>query len=83
MEKRGDANIFWVLVFAILAIVVLTILVVIFGKGVTNVQTDFQGCSVRGGVCQLPPCAPKVEIQGDYCPQKDDQTQVCCLAVAG
>jgi len=84
--KKGDANVFWILVFAVLAIVVLLVLGYIFGKGITDVQTDFQGCTVRGGVCKPSPCEDnEISFQKDnICPKSaDNKNQLCCVKING
>ena len=79
--KKGDGNVFWVLIFAVLAIVVLLVLSVIFGKGITNVRQDFEGCTVRGGFCK-DKCIDAVEFEfqkENICPKKDNTLQKCCV----
>ena len=83
--KKGDANVFWILVFAVLALIVLIVLGVIFGKGITNVQEDFESCSVRGGICKQS-CDDKIEFpfqKNDLCPLKDKIPQICCVKYDG
>ncbi|MBS3138829.1 hypothetical protein J4207_03935 [Candidatus Woesearchaeota archaeon] len=84
--KKGDANVFWVLVFAVLALVVLLVLSVIFGKGITNVRQDFEGCTVRGGVCQSS-CVEGKEFEfqkENICPlNADKKPQKCCVKLNG
>ena len=85
--KKGDANIFWVLVFAVLALVVLLVLSFIFGKGVTNAQRDFAGCAVRGGECTAELKCPSDAFKFDkenICPlNSDKKPQICCVKLNG
>ena len=85
--KKGDANVFWVLVFAVLALVVLLVLSVIFGKGITNVREDLAGCTVRGGACTSATQCLEGEFKFEkenICPlTSDKKPQICCVKING
>ena len=85
--KKGDAKVFWILQFAVLALVVLLVLSVIFGKGITNVREDFAGCTVRGGVCKSGGCILDKEFEfqkENVCPLGlNNEIQKCCVKLNG
>ena len=76
--KRASANIWWVIIGAAIALVVLVVLIVTFTKATNPVIIGLSDCQNKGGLCSL-----------DRCPQGTTKTSVfscsqgatCCLGI--
>ncbi len=51
MSKRGDANIWWIIIGAVIALVVLVVLMLIFTQKTTSLGGGLSDCEGKGGVC--------------------------------
>lgn len=81
MEKKGQGEMFWVIVFAVLAIVVLVVLIAVFGSRISVFDKDVQSCTLRGGTCQALCGSNTQQIENVKCPTTEKP--VCCLALPG
>ncbi len=75
--KKAQANMFWVIIGAVLAMIVLVVLLVFFGRGTEKVAIGLLECESKLGKC-----VPKETCQGSVtgafeCPAE----QECCFAV--
>ena len=50
--KRGSANMWWIIIGAVIALVVMIILMVIFSDGTEKANTGLFDCASKGGVCK-------------------------------
>ena len=77
--KRGSANIWWIIIGAVVALIVLVVLISVFVRGTNPVVKGLSNCEGKGGVC-----APT-----GLCPQGTTKTSVfscseegtCCLGI--
>lgn len=53
MMKKGDANVWWIIIGAVIALVVLVILMLIFTGRTTPLNEELGSCVGKGGVCIL------------------------------
>ncbi|MEK6951152.1 MAG: hypothetical protein AABX13_05510 [Nanoarchaeota archaeon] len=51
MDKRGDANIWWIIIGAVIALVVLVVLMLIFTGKTGNIGRGLSDCEGKGGAC--------------------------------
>lgn len=78
---RGSADIWWIIIGAVLALIVLVVLLVSFTKQSTGITQGVSDCEGKGGVCV--PSDPAI------CPPKSLKTTAfsctggrgCCLGV--
>ena len=78
--KKAQANMFWVIIGAVLAIIVLVVLVYFFGRGTEKVALGLSECESKLGKC----------VSKDIC-EKDggsvtglfecSQGEVCCFGL--
>lgn len=59
MSKRGDANIWWIIIGAVIALVVLVVLMLIFTGKTGGLSKGLSDCEGKGGAC----------VQGEICPK--------------
>lgn len=52
MSKKASANMWWIIIGAVLALVVMVILMTIFTNKVTRVDSGLLGCASNGGTCE-------------------------------
>jgi hypothetical protein len=79
--KRGVGNVFWIIIAAIIALVVMVILLSIFSNQTGDFQDDLESCLLKGGTCSTE-CIGQV-VEGTNCgDKKDGDTQlVCCVTL--
>ena len=78
MNRKADANMWWIIIGAVIALVVLVILMVIFTTKTNKLEGGLSDCEGKGGVCVL---------SGSDCPQQTLRSgafacstgQECCL----
>ena len=77
--KKGQSNMFWIIIGAVLALVVLIVLLLIFTNTTGDLQDGVSGCAGKGGDCATDDCKEYPgTLQAPFsCPGGDDQ--VCCL----
>ena len=51
MKKKGDANMWWIIIGAVVALVVLIVLMVIFTGKTGRLEGGLSECSGKGGAC--------------------------------
>ena len=76
--KKADANIWWIIIGAVIALVVLVVLLVIFTKSTGKLESGLSGCESKGGICVS---------TGSSCPQNSLKSSAfdciggkdCCL----
>ncbi len=83
MKKKADVN--WVLISMVIAVIVLAITVYLFWKYSTQSANQAQGiagCKARGGSC-MPACGEGTISIGKFnCKQEtQSDTDVCCILV--
>ena len=54
--KKASANIWWIIIGAAIALVVLVVLIVTFTKGTSPVVKGLSDCEGKGGVCTSSSC---------------------------
>ncbi len=81
MKKRGDANIWWIIIGAVIALVVLIVMMLIFTGKTQPLQQGLSNCEGKGGIC-VP--------SNDGCPRNTlsasafdcDSGGKCCIGTA-
>ena len=58
MNTKGDANIWWIIIGAVIALVVLIVIILIFTKNTTDLGKGLSGCESKSGVCASPGFCP-------------------------
>jgi hypothetical protein len=85
MQKKGDGNVFWIIIAAVLGLVALIVLLAILSGRLGDFQEDVGSCIFKGGVCR--------PIEADDAPggcsqnEKEIQAscsedQVCCIGLS-
>ncbi|MFC1801150.1 hypothetical protein ACFLZB_01705 [Nanoarchaeota archaeon] len=79
-SKRGQGNMFWVIIVAALAIIVLVVLIFILTGTTGDVKDTLSKCAIRGGECQDKPCSgTQIEIdRGCTYNNKTSDDYYCC-----
>lgn len=77
MNSKGDANMWWIIIGAVIALVVLIVLMVIFTGKANVLETGLLDCKSKGGECSSS-CPPNtIESSAFSCPTNQG---VCCLS---
>jgi len=80
MEK-GQANVFWIIIGAVIALVVLAVLLLMFTGKTTVLEQGISGCEVAGGECKSSSEECKglngTVVSSFECPTG----QFCCLGI--
>jgi hypothetical protein len=53
MNKKADANMWWIIIGAIIALVVLVILMLIFTGSTNKLNLGLMDCESKGGTCSM------------------------------
>jgi hypothetical protein len=75
-NKAGSANMWWIIIGAIMALVVMIILMIIFSGGTEKANMGLFDCASKGGACKSP---EKCESEGGTesiafgCPGKEGE----------
>ena len=81
MQKKGDGQVFWIIVMGILAIVVLFVLISVFTSKIGGVNKQTDSCLFKGGSCVSGTngaCSGNAQrIEGADC----TSPQICCVKV--
>ncbi len=78
-DTRAAADMWWIIIGAVLALVILVVLLVIFTDKVNDSQNSFADCESKGGIC----------IEGNLCPRNTVESSAfsckssarCCLGL--
>lgn len=79
MNKKADANMWWIIIGAVIALVVLIILMLIFTGKTGKLESGLSDCSGKGGVCVMTggPCPVyTLESSAFGCTTAGDK---CCI----
>jgi hypothetical protein len=86
MNRKADVN--WVIVSMVIALIVLFVLIYIFYSQAKGAQTGLEGlssCQSRGGHCEISCPAGEEKFYHYGCPDKGDKTDTsqtkvyCCI----
>lgn len=77
MDKKAEANMWWVIIGAVLAIVVMVVLLTFFGRGTETVASGLSECESKLGQC-VPEKTCQGTVTGIFECQED---QECCFSV--
>jgi hypothetical protein len=78
MNQKGGANMWWIIIGAVLALVVLVVLVFMFTDNTDRIKKGLDAC--YGGECVLEnSCAGTVNPSIE-CPNEGTQKQECCVS---
>ena len=58
MMRKGDANIWWIIIGAVIALVVLIVIILIFTQKTGGLSTGLSNCEGKSGVCAPPGVCP-------------------------
>jgi len=87
MSKKASANMWWIIIGAVIALVVMIILMVMFTSKSTKLEGGLSSCESKGGVCVPDSSSPPLVSAGG-CPANTlkatafdckIQGNVCCL----
>ena len=78
--RRASANMWWIIIGAVIALIVMVVLLAMFAGTSSDVQTGILDCSSKGGTCSDTPEHCKTVLKGNVvktftCPGE----QVCCF----
>jgi len=77
LNKKGDANMWWIIIGAIIALVALIILILIFTDTTGETKKGFLDCESKGGDCKsIGTCK---NLDGTVYPFTCDTGQECCF----
>ncbi|MBU0470174.1 MAG: hypothetical protein KKA62_05620 [Nanoarchaeota archaeon] len=82
IKKKGEFDMWWIVIGAVLVLVVITILLLIFKGGAEKGESGFMGCLSKGGSCKtLEACSDEGGTISETfrCEEKDGETQYCCF----
>ncbi len=78
--KKASANMWWIIIGAVIALVVMIVLMVMFTGKSHRLEVGLMECTGKGGTCVIPEnCAGTVSRAFD-CPNSDE---VCCFEESG
>ena len=83
-HKKGDSNMWWIIIGAVIALVVLVVLLMIFTDRTRNLEEGLLSCESKGGYC-VPEGTCRSIYEGSIakvfdCPNPDsDKKPECCL----
>ena len=85
--KRGQGNVMWILVVAIVVLVAGAILIVMFSGRTGDTNTALQSCVSKGGTCTVEKtpmdCGDNgFPVEVFSCPDLGDKKQVCCVGLS-
>lgn len=72
--KRAEADMWWIIAFAVIALVVLVVLISIFARRTDDFNQNVQSCTLRGGSC-----VESCEIEGQIKNTDCKAPRVCCV----
>ena len=78
MNGKGSANIWWIIIGAVIAILVLFVLLFIFTDQVDDANTSLSDCESKGGDCKE--ICPDKTLPSNLlkCPKS---TEKCCIGI--
>jgi hypothetical protein len=76
MERKGSANIWWIIIGAVMALVILVVLLVIFTQRTQPLNQELDNCLGKGGVCALDKPCPKGTLPSNAFSCSEGK---CCL----
>jgi len=90
MNKKADANMWWIIIGAVIALVVLIVLLVIFTSKSGKLEGGLLDCQSKGGTCMLKDQCTGTNSDGSPIPGASsgtiatafdctDKTMVCCF----
>ncbi|HLC71767.1 MAG TPA: hypothetical protein VJI32_07185 [Candidatus Nanoarchaeia archaeon] len=85
MNSKGDANMWWIIIGAVLALVVVIVLMVIFTGRSNIIDQGLLDCQSKGGSCNYPTDIECRTATGNpshsfECPGGNEQ-QPCCFGI--
>lgn len=83
MFKKADANMWWIIIGAVIALVVMVVLMIMFTDKTTTVEGGLLDCESKGGTC-VGETTCRINYQGTVssaftCPDKAKPE--CCFGV--
>ena len=80
MKKRGDANIWWIIIGAVIALVVLIVMMLIFTGKTQPLQVGLSECKGKGGECiTAESCTAKGGLPSSAFTCLNPSDVVCCF----
>jgi hypothetical protein len=78
MNKKADANMWWIIIGAVIALVVLIILMVIFTTKTGKLEGGLSECGGKSGVCMSEGTCPKSTLESSAftC---SSSSAICCI----
>jgi hypothetical protein len=80
MTRKGSANIWWIIIGAVMAILVLFVLLFIFTDQIDDANTSLSDCKSKGGKCETIGECPAKTLPSNLlkCAEK---TKECCIGL--
>ena len=80
MNSKGDANMWWIIIGAVVALVVMIVLMVMFTGKSNKLEGGLSACDSKGGKCIVGTACPGNSLPGPFdCLDADGKSQVCCI----
>ena len=79
MSKKASANMWWIIIGAVIALVVMIILMVMFTGKTQPLEAGLSSCESKGGVCATPPGLPCPSNTFTASAFDCDGAAVCCI----
>ncbi len=83
MNSRGSANMWWIIIGAVIALVVMIVLMVIFTGKTNTLEKGLLSCESKGGQClEKTDCTNKKGVASSFeCPVIPKKENVCCFGI--
>jgi len=78
-NKKASANMWWIIIGAVIALVVMIILMVMFSGKSNKLESGLSGCESKGGICVQGKNCPKSTLSASTFDCNKAGYELCCL----
>jgi len=78
MKKRAQGPVFWIIVVAVLALIVMGVVLYIFSTKLGGVKGEIESCTYKGGECKEKCDLDDTEVKNSDC---SGDTPRCCISL--
>jgi len=86
LDKKAQANTFWIIIGAVIALIVMIVLLLMFTGKVNILETGLVDCEAKGGTCvnTLADGCPSTMVKQNFFSCKESQypDNICCVGTA-
>ncbi len=80
MGKRGQSNMFWIIIAAVIALVVMIVLLLLFTGKTNMLEKGVSGCEGKGGECVETDCKDTPgTLEAPFDCANEGENYVCCI----